>query len=218
MRNKVTLLVIVLVLLSLLSACSGVQAPVDVNATSVASTVRALVPATPTPDVVAASVAATIQALTPQAEETEAPAEPTTEISSTPTSTPTVVLAALQLQTANDMRAFGKVIGWVSGGIKGEFVQGAQVSLNEDFVLKMLPTGSIFEFECVQYLSLGGKISAHPVCEGAMVRLDTNSVVSKGSIGTLWLTNAVLGSATEKWEEGFLNLPCECADGDCRDQ
>ena len=216
------LLPIVLVLASLLTACSGVQAPIDVNATSVAATVQALVPATPTPDVVATSVAATVQALTPQAEETptEMSSTPTTAsstTSSTPTITPTVFFPTLVLENADEIRDFGRVLGWVSGGIKGEFVQGAQVSLNEDFVLKTLPDGSIFEFECVQYLSLGGKIVAHPVCKDAMVRFDTNSIVSKGSIGTLWLTNAVKGSSTEKWMEGFLNLPCECSDGDCRD-
>jgi hypothetical protein len=132
----------------------------------------------------------------------------------TPTFTPTP--AGPQLRTATDVRAFGRVIGWVTGGEKGEFVQGAQIALKSAFALKTLPEGDVLEFECVQYIVINGEVSAKPVCPGALVRFGTDSMVPADSILTLWLSHPVVGSETEKWDEGFLNKPCICADGDCR--
>ncbi len=130
--------------------------------------------------------------------------------------TPVPTPASPQLRTATDMRAFGRVIGWVTGGEKGEFVQGAQIALKSAFALKTLPEGDVLEFECVHYVVINGEVSAKPVCPGALVRFGTDSMVPADSILTLWLSHPVVGSETEKWDEGFLNKPCICPDGDCR--
>lgn len=221
--KKLLFVVFFVLMTSLLAACSSKPepAPVNSNATSIAATVQALVPATPTRDVVADSVKATIVAMTPSAvteevmEQTETPAPTAT---GTPLPTKTLVPVGLQLRTASDIRAFGRVIGWVTGGANGDFVQGAQIALKSDFTLKTLPEGEVLEFECVQYIVMNGEVHAKPVCDGAIIRFNTTSVVPEGSIGTLWLTHPVVGSEIEQWAEGFINEPCICSDGDCRDQ
>ncbi len=137
----------------------------------------------------------------------------TPELTATPAP---IILTSPQLRTAEEIRDFGRVIGWVSGGNEGQWVSGAQIELKADFELKTLPNGAVYEFECVHYTVLSGEVYAEPVCEGALLRFDTNSVIAKGTVGTFWLSWAVEGTATEEWEEGFLNLPCECPSGDCR--
>lgn len=146
-------------------------------------------------------------------EEVETP-EPTP----TPTFTVTPITAGPQLRTAEDIRVLGKVLGWVTGGNEGQWVAGAQVELKSEFKLNTLPSGVVFEYECVQYFVLNGEVQTKVVCQDALVRFDTTSIVPAGTVGTFWLPWAVKGSATEEWLEGFLNLPCECSDGDCRDQ
>lgn len=138
----------------------------------------------------------------------------------TPLSTATATLAPVgpQLRTAEEIRDFGRVLGWVTGGDLGQWVAGAQIELKEDFVLKTLPSGAVYEFECVHYTVINGEVHATPVCEGALVRFGTDDIVPKGVIGTFWLPWAVKGSPTEGWEEGFLDEPCLCSDGDCRDE
>lgn len=209
--RKVTV-VFIFVLASLLAACSG-QAPagnVNSEATSVAATVQALVPATPTPNVIATSVAATVQALTPTAVVSETPLATTM-----PTATSTALPVALRMRTAEDVRIFfSNIEGWVSGGDAGQWVAGAQGALAEDLKLKEMPEGMTFEFECVQYYNVAGKLEIKKVCENAVIRY--SEVIPSGSFGTVWLEWAVKGSAAEKWEEGFVNKPCECSDGDCR--
>lgn len=152
------------------------------------------------------------QAATPATTETLAP--PT----ATPAPTDTPAPVGPQLRTAEDIRALGKVFGWVTGGNAGQWVAGAQVELKNDFKLNTLPDGVVFEYECVQYFVLNGEVQTKVVCQGALVRFDTNSTVPAGAVGALWLPWAVKGSATEEWLEGFLNLPCICPDGDCRDE
>ena len=127
-------------------------------------------------------------------------------------------LSKPDLKTAADIRAFGKVIGWVTGGSQGQFVQGAQVSIKEDWVLNTLPSGYVFEYECVHYVVINDEVHAIPVCDGGLIRMDTDTIVPKGTIGTLWAPNAITAPLTEEWEEGFLDEPCLCADGDCRDE
>lgn len=173
---------------------------------------------------------AATQVAAPTLTPTKTPTPTAIQLTATPVSTSTpngeelmgtveavVTASGPQLRTAEDIRTFGRVIGWVTGGSSGEFVQGAQIALKSDFLLKTLPEGDVFEFECVHYTVINGEVNAKPVCDGALIRFSTNSVVPAGSIGTLWLSHAVVGSETEQWEEGFLNLPCKCADGDCRD-
>lgn len=128
------------------------------------------------------------------------------------------VVEALELKTAADIRAFGRVIGWVTGGSEGQFVQGAQVSLKKDWALNTLPSGYVFEYECVHYVVINDEVHASPVCDGGLVRMDTDTIISKGTVGTLWAPNAITAPLTEEWEEGFLDEPCLCADGDCRDE
>ena len=144
-------------------------------------------------------------------EEEEVPA-------STPTVISTEVVEVFELKTAADIRAFGKVIGWVTGGSEGQFVQGAQVSLKEDWALNTLPFGYVFEYECVHYTVINGEVHATPVCDGGLVRMGTDTIVPKGTVGTLWAPNAITAPLTEEWKEGFLDEPCLCADGDCRDE
>jgi hypothetical protein len=162
--------------------------------------------------------AATAKVEEGQAEEpapTETPALPAT---GTPLPTDTPAPVGPQLRTAEDIRALGKVLGWVTGG-NGEFVAGAQLELKHDVpLLDILQDGVVYEFQCVHYLQINGEVHAKPVCEGGLVRFSSTSVLPKGAIGTLWLPWAVQGSPTEEWAEGFLNAPCLCADGDCRDE
>lgn len=123
-----------------------------------------------------------------------------------------------QLRTAEDIRALGKVLGWVTGGESGEFVAGAQLELKNDVpLLDILQDGVVYEFQCVQYFVINGEVHTK-VCDGGLVRFDTESMLPKGAVGTLWLPWAVQGSATEEWLEGFFNKPCACSDGDCRDE
>lgn len=201
-----------------LAACGGTPAPAGTAPTSAAAVYAARTEVIPTQTpwvVTATSAPAEAEGQTEMPEPTETLAPTTT---GTPLPTSTLAPVGLQLRTATDMRAFGRVIGWVTGGANGEFVQGAQIALKSDFALKTLPEGYVFEFECVQYTVMNGEVTAKPVCEGALIRFGTNSIVPAGSIGTLWLSHAVVGSETELWEEGFLNLPCKCPDGDCRDE
>ena len=128
------------------------------------------------------------------------------------------VVEALELKTAADMRDLGRVIGWVTGGNEGQYVAGAQLEMKNDVpLLDILQDGVVYEFQCVHYLQINGEVHSKPVCEGGLVRFGTESVLFKGTIGTIWLPMAVQSDATEEWLEGFLNEPCECADGDCRD-
>ena len=149
--------------------------------------------------------------------------EPTLEATPTATIQPTtevVVAAVVELKTADDFRALGLVNGWVSGGKDGEFVQGAQLSFYEDFDLLSLPNGFIWEHECTQYQRRGDEIFAKAVCgDDTIARFSTeDSIVPAGTVGTFWAPGAVSASGLEKWDEGFLNAPCECPDGDCRDE
>lgn len=217
--RKLFVVLSVLAMLSLVLSACGTQAPagtVNSEATSVAATVQALVPATPTPNVIATSVAATVQALTPTAAVTETPSATLTPTNApTLTNTPTAMPVALRMRTAEDVREFfSDIEGWVSGGDAGQWVAGAQGTLAEDLELKSMPEGMTFEFECVQYYNLGGKLYTKKVCDDAVIRF--SEVIPEGSVGTVWLEWPVKGSANEKWEEGFVNKPCECADGDCR--
>lgn len=207
-----------LVLASLVLAACGA-----VNPTPQVVVVTATPEATSTPsgEEMMATVAEQFYAtVTAQAAEGQVE-EPAPTATQAPTGTPLPTETPVngpQLRTAEQMRAFGRVIGWVTGGSAGEFVQGAQVALKEDFVLNTLPEGYVFEFECVQYSVLNAEVQAKVVCTGALIRFGTTSVVPAGSIGTLWLTHPVVGSETEQWAEGFLNAPCLCSDGDCRDE
>ena len=152
--------------------------------------------------------------------ETSTP-KPTLEATPTATIQPTeVVVAVVELKTADDFRALGLVNGWVSGGKDGEFVQGAQISFYEDFDLLSLPDGFIWEHECTQYQRRGDEIFAKAVCgDDTIARFSTeDSIVPAGTVGTFWAPGAVSASGLEKWDEGFLNAPCECPDGDCRDE
>jgi hypothetical protein len=201
-----------LVLASLvLAACGPTAAGTPVAtipvATQTARVVEVVVTATHEP-----TQATEDQAETPEpATETAAPAV------NTPTPTPT--LAGPQLRTAEDIRSLGKVTGWVTGGASGEFIAGAQLELKRDTpLLDILQDGVVYEFQCVHYLALNGEVHAKPVCESGLVRFSTGSVLPKGAIGTLWLPWAVKGDPNESWDEGFLNAPCLCPDGDCRDE
>lgn len=145
--------------------------------------------------------------------------QPTATIVPTNTAIPTEVVEIIKLKTAYDYRSLGKINGWVSGGKDGEFVQGAQIVLYEDLDLLSLPNGVIWEHECTQYQSHGDKIVAEKVCDDAVIRFSTEaSIVPAGTIGTFWGMGPVSGSVLEEWDEGFLNAPCICNDGDCRDE
>lgn len=172
----------------------------------------------------ACSTLSTAPASTPSGEEmmgtVEAYFTSTAAAANNQTATPVSTLApqsAAGIRTAEEMRSLGRVTGWVTGG-DGQYVAGAQLELKNDTpLLDILQDGTVYEFQCVHYLAINGEVHAKPVCEDGLVRFDTNSVLPKGAIGTIWLPWAVKGDSTEKWEEGFLNAPCACADGDCRD-
>lgn len=216
--KRFLLVAVLFVLASSLAACARAQAPAGTIAP------------TQTPWVVTATAPAVAE--TKVMGTTTLPTEPTPALVTLPEAIETALITSPdsggvgvlhaelspQLKTAEQVRAFGRVLGWVSGGSKGEFVQGAQVALKNDFLLKTLPSGDIFEFECVHYHVVNDEVMARPVCDGALVRFGTTSVVPAGSIGTLWLTYPVMGNEKEEWAEGFLNEPCICSDGDCRDQ
>lgn len=164
--------------------------------------------ATPSGDQMMGTVEALFQAtLTAQAEE---PASTTTPV-------PAAASTSFKVPTANAMREWAEVVGWVTND-SGEFVQGAQVILKEDFALNTLDETYVLEVQCVHYSVKNGVVVAEPVCDGGKIIYSTNSIVLKGTIGTLWTSHVVVGSATETWPEGFLDKPCACADGDCRDE
>lgn len=132
----------------------------------------------------------------------------------TATLVPSVLDEGMPLRTAEDLRTlFDKVNGWVSGG-EGKWVAGAQGALAKDLVLKDLPEGATFEFQCVQYHTLDSVVVIKKVCPGATISF--SETIPAGSIGTMWLNWPVQGSENETWKEGFLNKPCPCANGDCR--
>lgn len=141
---------------------------------------------------------------------TNTPLPPT----NTPLPSPTSVRdTGMQLNTAADIRVlFNKVSGWVSGG-EGQWVAGAQGALRNDLILKDLPEGATFEFECVQYHTLSGVIVIKKVCPNATISY--SEVIPAGSVGTMWLDWAVALNG-DKLKEGFLNKPCACPSGDCR--
>jgi hypothetical protein len=219
MRKMSGLIFLVLAAAAMLAACSGIPTAATPNAaTSIAATIQVLVPPTATPDIIAEGVQTTIQAMTPSASAvTEEAVVETQAATPEPTNTivPTTQVELLQLKTAEDVREFfSSIEGWVSGGDAGQWTAGAQGVLAKDLILRNMPEGMIFEFECVQYSTFSGRIQTKKVCADATVRF--SEVIPAGSFGTLWLEWAVQGSE-ESWEEGFVNKPCICADGDCRD-
>lgn len=200
--KKLLFVVFFVLMVSLLTGCSGV-APVE----------------TPDPTLQAISEQAVInQGLTQTAQAvvltpTLMPATPTLTATPAPTATPVVFL---RLKTAEDVRVFFTDIeGWVSGGDAGQWTAGAQGVLAKDLILRNMPEGMIFEFECVQYSNLGDELISKKVCSDATIRF--SEVIPAGAFGTLWLEWAVQGSDDELWQEGFVNKPCICPDGDCRE-
>ncbi len=141
---------------------------------------------------------------------TSTPLPPT----NTPLPTATSVRdTGMQLNTAADIRVlFVKVNGWVSGG-EGQWVAGAQGSLRNDLILKDLPEGATFEFECVQYHTLGGTVVVKKVCQGATISY--SEIIPAGSVGTMWLDWSIAREG-DQLKEGFINKPCVCQSGDCR--
>lgn len=205
--KKLLFVVFFVLMVSLLTACQQTasvetQDAAELAAASNEAAIKQAIAATQTAMAVQATPTLT---LTPE-EETPVP-------TFTPTATP---VAFLQLKTAEDVRVFFTDIeGWVSGGDAGQWTAGAQGVLAKDLILRNMPEGMVFEFECVQYSNLGNELISKKVCPDAEIRF--SEVIPAGAFGTLWLEWAVQGSDDELWKEGFVNKPCICPDGDCRE-
>lgn len=225
--RKLFALFSVIVLASLLAACGGGIAPIS---TAVPSTQTArVVTATPEATVVETATSEPTKTseptLAPTATATLVPTlVPTaTEVETLVSVDSTLVLAnapvsdGLRLQTAEDIRSFFKTatLKWVAGG-KGLWVAGAQGSLVRPLVFAEMPEGMTAEIQCVQYHNFDGELVIKEVCAGAEPSF--SKAIPAGTVLTVWLEWVVEGSESETWAEGFIDRPCLCADGDCRDE
>ncbi len=194
--RKITFVMFLVVVVSFVLVACGSAAPTNLSAEDLVATLTAMPTNTLSP--------------TSTSVPTSTPLPPT----NTPLPSPTSVRdTGMQLNTAADIRVlFVKVNGWVSGG-EGQWVAGAQGALRNDLILKDLPEGATFEFECVQYHTLGGSIVIKKVCPNATISY--SEVIPAGSVGTMWLDWAVMRNG-DRLDEDFLNEPCACPSGDCR--
>lgn len=213
--KKFLLFVIVIVLASLLAGCSvgttSTPGPTALAAANQAFEQTATAQAEANRLVIQQAVAATQTAMAP----TLMPATPTlTALTMTPTAT---TVALLQLKTAEDVRAFfqAKTLKWVAGG-EGLWVAGAQGSLVNELTFADMPEGMTLEAQCIQYHNLDGELVIKKVCADAETRF--SKTIPANTVVTAWLEWVIEGSENESWPEGFIDKPCKCADGDCRDQ